>query len=511
MPVLSGYVSGAAITILLQQLKNLFGQPSTGNTTAVVIGDFLTQLPETNWRAFIVGITGMIALITMQYIGRTVGARCRPIWFFCVGRNALVLVVFTCVSWAVNRHLASPLFSISKVTGSGLPAPTVMANSLLIRTAGPSVVVFLAAALEHLAIGKAFARRHGYAIAEDQELTYIGVVNLFGSFFGCMPVTGGFSRTAVNAESGVKSPLSGLVTSACVLVSIFKLADAFYWIPNATLSAIVMVAVAQIVLPARVFVEYWRTSLADFVASMISLWVTIWVSVEVGIACAVGFSVVYVLIQLAFAPVTLVTERNADKLLPSRVASRGSDGEDQYSLPDDALVFVLESPVLFPNAARICRTICDTIYTRTAAINEEVLFGTDSQPNRLWNDTRRKHVRSLRQAAGLSVIDEGRLPRLRLVVIEMTRVSHVDTTGLQFFADIRAAAKDWAGEDVEVVFVGLNERVKARFARANGIYELSTRDTCIQDGGNVVFEVLQGRLQKENMQTESADGREITV
>lgn len=246
MPVLSGYVSGAAITILLQQLKALFGQPSTGNSTAEVIGDFLTQLPQTNWRAFLIGFTGIFALVTLQYIGRTVGARCRPLWFFCVARNALVIVVFTCVSWAVNRGLATPLFSISKVTGSGLPAPSVMATSVLLRTAGPSVVVFLAAVLEHLAIGKAFARRHGYTIAEDQELTYIGVVNLLGGFFGCMPVTGGFSRTAVNSESGVKSPLSGLVTSACVLVSIFKLADAFYWIPSATLSAIVMVAVAQV-------------------------------------------------------------------------------------------------------------------------------------------------------------------------------------------------------------------------------------------------------------------------
>lgn len=511
MPVLSGYVSGAAITILVQQLKNLFGQPSTGNTTAVVIGDFLTQLPQTNWRAFVLGITGIIALVTLQYIGRTVGARCRPVWFFCVARNALVLVVFTCVSWAVNRHLASPLFSISKVTGSGLPPPTVVASSLLVRTAGQSVVVFLAAALEHLAIGKAFARRHGYTIAEDQELSYIGVVNLFGSFFGCMPVTGGFSRTAVNAESGVKSPLSGLVTSACVLVSIFKLADAFYWIPNATLSAIVMVAVAQIVLPVRVFIEYWRTSLADFVASMISLWVTLWVSVEIGIASAVGFSILYVLLQLAFAPVTLVTQHNAEKLLFSRQATRGPGSEEQYPLPDDALVFILESPVLFPNAARIFRTICDTIYTRTSAPNEEELFGSASQSNRLWNDTRRKHVRSLRQTAGLSVADEARLPRLRLVVVEMTRVSHVDTTGLQFLADIRAAVQDWAGEGAEVVFVGLNERVRARFTRAKGIYELNARDTEIRDAGSVVFEVLQGRVQKESTKTESVDGRETTV
>lgn len=126
----------------------------------------------------------------------------------------------------------------------------------MVKVAGRSVAVFVATALEHLAIGKAFSRRYRYEIDQDQELTYIGTINLFGSFFSCMPVTGGFSRTAVNAESGFKSPLGGVISSACVLVSIYKLTDEFYWIPKATLSAIIVVAVWQIVLPPKIFWHY---------------------------------------------------------------------------------------------------------------------------------------------------------------------------------------------------------------------------------------------------------------
>ncbi|KAI9044318.1 uncharacterized protein KD926_001549 [Aspergillus affinis] len=125
-----------------------------------------------------------------------------------------------------------------------------------------------------------------------------------------MPVTGGFSRTAVNSESGVKSPLSGLVTTACVLVSIYKLTDAFYWTPSATLAAIIIVGVWQIIIPVRVFWHYWKASFADFVGSMVAFWVTFFVDVETGIAAAVGYSIVYVFLQLAFAPVDLVTSDN---------------------------------------------------------------------------------------------------------------------------------------------------------------------------------------------------------
>ena len=205
----------------------------------------------------------------------------------------------SCVG-AVHRHqLGSQpppplrtLISISKVTGTGILPPKAPDTDLLTKVAGRSIAVFLAAALEHLAIGKAFGRHHGYVIDQDQELNFIGLVNLFGSFFSCMPITGGFSRTAVNSESGVKSPLSGLATTACVLVSIYKLSDAFYWIPSATLSAVIVAAVWQIVLPARVFWAYWKVSFADFFGSMVTFWITLFVSVEIGIACGVGYSLV---------------------------------------------------------------------------------------------------------------------------------------------------------------------------------------------------------------------------
>jgi solute carrier family 26 (sodium-independent sulfate anion transporter), member 11 len=243
LPVLSGYVSGAAITIILQQLKALFGETSTGSSSAGYIRYFFRELPSTNWRAFLVGLSGIVLLVLMQELGRRLGKRYRAMWYLSIARNALALIIFTLIGWGVNKDLKKPLFLISKVTGAGIVAPSTPDTELLVKVAGRSIAVFLAAAFEHLAISKAFGRRHGYEINQDQELTYIGVINLFGSFFSCMPVTGGFSCTAVNSESGVKSPLGGVLTSACVLVSIYKLTGAFYWIPSATLSAIIVVAV----------------------------------------------------------------------------------------------------------------------------------------------------------------------------------------------------------------------------------------------------------------------------
>lgn len=70
----------------------------------------------------------------------------------------------------------------------------------------------------------------------------LGVSNIFGSCFRSMPVTGSFTRTAVNNASGVCTPLGGLVTGGLVLLALAFLTDAFYYIPKATLAAVVICA-----------------------------------------------------------------------------------------------------------------------------------------------------------------------------------------------------------------------------------------------------------------------------
>ncbi|EZA61749.1 Sodium-independent sulfate anion transporter [Ooceraea biroi] len=76
-----------------------------------------------------------------------------------------------------------------------------------------------------------------------QEMLTLGLCNVIGSFFHSMPVTGSFSRSAVNNASGVRTPLGGMYTGILVILALTLLTPYFYYIPKATLSSVIISAV----------------------------------------------------------------------------------------------------------------------------------------------------------------------------------------------------------------------------------------------------------------------------
>ncbi len=194
-PALAGYISAAGLTICLQQIPNFFAQGEVGHETADIIYNIFSKLPQAKWRDFVIGLTGLLSLSALQWMGKTWGKKYRSIWFLSISRNAILIILFTGISYALNKDQPDkPLFAISKTTGAVIGTPSMPSSSLLGDVASGAITVFIAAALEHLAIGKALGRRHGYEIDKSQELLFVGVANFTNSFFSAMPVTGGFSR-----------------------------------------------------------------------------------------------------------------------------------------------------------------------------------------------------------------------------------------------------------------------------------------------------------------------------
>ncbi len=241
VPVLTGFISATALYIGFGQLEALVGLNNGPSMVFHIIGDALRRLPQWNGPTCGIGLGTLVILIGLEQLGKRMGKRHYIIKYIASSRAVIVMVIFTLISYLVNKDRGSkPLWALAQVSTHGIITPKAPDTALLSKVAGRSIAPLIACTLEHLAVGKAFGRRNGYTIDQSQELNFLGLTNLVNSFFGAMSVGGAMSRTAVNSECHVRSPLSGLVTSAWLILTLYVFSPALYWLPKATLSAIIV-------------------------------------------------------------------------------------------------------------------------------------------------------------------------------------------------------------------------------------------------------------------------------
>ncbi|KAI0125639.1 sulfate permease [Xylariales sp. AK1849] len=485
VPVLTGFISATALTIGFGQLGSLIGLTDTPSMIFDVIGDALVRLPDWDGPTCGIGIGTILILIGLQKFGQKFGNKHFAIKYIASSRAVIVLVIFTLTSYFVNKDRGSkPLWAISKVSTTGIAAPQVPNPDLIQKAATRAFAPLVACALEHLAVGKAFGRRNGYALDQTQELNYLGVTNVINSFFGAMPVGGAMSRTAVNSECRVRSPLSGLVTAAWIVLTIYVFSPALYWIPKATLAAIIIMAVLNLFGPVSLFYRYWRISLADFIASMLSFWITIFVSAEIGIGVAVAWSIVWSLLRSAFVNADIKVSEDDRSTLPQASPSfnPGCDDISDVRVPQDVVVVHFKDSIFFPNAHRNKRTIVETIHVVYEKLPDRL---ASLQRERSWSVATEHRVERVRKEYGIITKD---CP-LSVVVFDLRAVSWIDTTGVLAIGELKEDIRLHSGIEVQFRFVGMNESVRERLARA--AWKFTEIDELHEEGVDVIYPSLE--------------------
>lgn len=177
-----------------------------------------------------------------------------------------------------------------------------MDSEVLSAIIGEVPLVILVLIIEHIAISKSFGRVNNYIINPSQELVAIGFTNLFGPFLGGYPATGSFSRTAIKSKAGVRTPLAGIFTAVIVLLALYALTSVFFYIPSASLSAIIIHAVLDLITPPREVYKFWQTSPIEVVIFFAGVFVSIFTTIENGIYVTMGVSLGVLLFRVAKSP-----------------------------------------------------------------------------------------------------------------------------------------------------------------------------------------------------------------
>lgn len=231
-PVLVGFTAAAALIIGTSQLRHVLGTvPDGGDTWIASVTAVLASLPDTHLPTLAVGAGALALMLTLR--------RWRPVL-----PGALIALVVTTVA-SVALDLPHRGVAVVGDIPRGLPPLTLPDDvSLAVDLLPAAFAVTLVGVLESVAVAKVYARRDRYDIDPDRELIGLGAANAAAGLFGGYPVTGGFSRTAVNASAGARTRRAGVVTAVLMLLVLVSLTPLFTLLPQATLGAVILLAVA---------------------------------------------------------------------------------------------------------------------------------------------------------------------------------------------------------------------------------------------------------------------------
>lgn len=325
LPVISGFVSAAAVTIGFGQVKSLLGLKKIPRDFFDNVIKTFQHMKETNPWDLLLGFCCIVVLFVLKKLNRTKWEEyeyvpkwqraCRKfLWLLSTGRNALVVVLAASVVIAVESvNGKSDTFTLTEKVAGGIPAlkapalsfqvgNTTVSASKVLSDLGPGLVVVpLIGFLESIAIAKAFARKNGYSVDASQELIALGIANCLGSFVSSYPVTGSFSRTAVNAQSGVATPAGGIFTGAVVLLALGVLTPSFKYIPKASLAALIMSSVVTMI-EYHIVPNIWKVRRLDLVPLAVTFFGCFY-DIEIGILTGIGVALCILLYRTVWPEV----------------------------------------------------------------------------------------------------------------------------------------------------------------------------------------------------------------
>ncbi len=234
--VISGFTSAAALVIGLSQVHHLLGIPAKGGHSFFhLLQSVGSHMGEVHFPTLTIGLASVVVLLFFRKRAPHFPA---PLAVVILGSLLVQTLGADQGGVKIVGHVPQglPAFSIPHWDPEKLKDLFPIALTILF-------VSFM----ESIAVAKMIAGKEKYRVDSNQEFIGLGLANFIGSFFLSYPVTGGFSRTAINYQVGARTGLASIFSAALVLLVLLFLTPLFSFLPKAILAAIVLVAVLGLV------------------------------------------------------------------------------------------------------------------------------------------------------------------------------------------------------------------------------------------------------------------------
>jgi SulP family sulfate permease len=271
-PVINGFTSAAAIIIGLSQLNHMLGvEISQGNVLQALMQSIWEVRTEIHLLTLMITLGSIFLIFGIKRFSKKI-----PV--------ALVVVILTTLLTS-QLNWNEMGVSIVGTIPSGLPAFNFqwIAVEDIYPLFPMALTLSLIAFLEAISIAKAIeVKENKETVDPNQELIALGAANVFGSFFQSYPTTGGFSRTAVNHESGAQTGVAAIISAAVVGLTLVFFSSWFYYLPKPVLGAIILTAVINLV-DLKYPYQLWSSHREEFFILLFTFLITLFMGIMEGV------------------------------------------------------------------------------------------------------------------------------------------------------------------------------------------------------------------------------------
>ena len=303
-----------------------------------------------------------------------------------------------------------------------------------------ALAIALVSFMESIAVAKAIQAKHkDYKVIANQELIALGAANIGGAFLQSYPVTGGFSRTAINDQSGAKTGLASIFSASLIVLTLLFLTPLFYYLPKAILASVIMVAVFGLI-DVKEAKHLWKADRSDFWMLIVTFLATLGLGIEQGIGIGVVLSLGFIIFRTSRPHIAELGQ------VPGTSFYRNVERFDAVLRRDDLLIIRLDAQLYFANI-----------------------------------DFFKDRVHELMQARPYK--------SLRTIILNAESINAIDSTAMHALSDL---IEDWRKEGLTVLITGVKGPVRDSLVKGHLIETIGKENFYMS-----VQEAVDGHLQDQ--------------
>ncbi|XP_034551142.1 solute carrier family 26 member 6 [Notolabrus celidotus] len=458
-PLVRGYTTGAAIHVIVSQLKYTFGisplRHSGPFSLIYTVLEVCYLLPETNIGTLVVSIVAIVGLILMKELNTYLSKKL-PIP---IPVELLGVVIATVISWQVNLNDKYAVEVVGLIP-SGLQPPVIPTASLFGQVIGDAFALAVVGYGIAISLGRIFALKYGYKVDSNQELIALGLSNTVGGFFQCFAISCSMSRTMVQESTGGKTQVAGALSAVVILFITLWIGTLFEELPKAMLAAIIYVNLHGMMKQFLDIPVLWRSNKIDMVIWVVTFILTVLFNPDLGLAASIGFSMLTVIFRTQLPKYSLLGQ------VPDTDIYRPLEDYTQVKAVPGILIFRSSATLYFANAEMYQETLgrksgidITKILSAKKKLEAKLKRHEKSNAKKAKKDAKKNGLgmegepeKMEQKDIAVIKMDPEPDPSLpRAIILDLSPVNFLDTVGVK---TLRSIHKDYGQIGIEVVLAG---------------------------------------------------------